>query len=260
MRVVPLDCLVCWNTLCDSNSQLPQTIDDICPDPCVDFIPNHNFGQISADPQCCSQAANYSTNVTTSFVSDSANQEQCQPSEYNPVPNPFSIDDYETEFVAQRQYFLYSDVQFNCTGCIKNISIDSRQAVTQETSLIQIWSTKTDPVDNQTVLVLRRQMTFDLVAADSVETGVNLFRTSKELPTGNESFCFEASDVFGIMMTTSFQVYIKKDSSNSKIYSREGQNCDSLKEVYYLDDDDLVSHGPPLIVVSVTEPVASGEK
>ncbi len=180
----------------------------------------------------------------------SSNEEQCQSSEYNSLPNDFLIDNYDISYDAQKQYFLFSTVQFNCTGCINAISIYSRKAVVQEISVIQIWSRKEDPIDNKTVLTLKNEKFLELESTDSMELMLNLFITSKEV---NESFCFEASDVFGITMTSSFQVYTRKNSDNSEIYSRDSPSCDSLQDVYYLDNDDLVGHGPPLIAVNVTQ-------
>ena len=238
-------CLDCWNTLCGSD-------DDLEGCPCLGGI---SPGIIRSDTNtCCIKANTYVSNVSDTLISTVASDyisQQCEPSLSSVLSNDSG--DGVDQDSGGKQYVLYSSMQFDCTGCISNISIYSKlQVVSKEVFIAQIWTPKrTQSNENETILELRHESSFDIQQSDtSLEQLNELFITSNN--SINDSFCFEPGDIFGITASESFNFNLRKNSKNvQKTYARELPYCQSLKNVYYLEDDELVDE--PLISLGIIQ-------
>ena len=249
-------CLDCWNTLCGSED-LPNNFDG-CPQSasCLGGI---TPGIIFNDPNCCIKANNtYVSGVSDTLISNVASDyisQQCEPSLSSVLSNDSG--DGVDQDSGGKQYVLYSSMQFNCTGCISNISIYSKlKVVNKEVFVAQIWTPKrTQSNENETILELSHESSFDLqpdTILDQQEFN-QLFITSNNSIT--DSFCFEPGDIFGITASGSFKFDLRKNSKNDrKTYARELPNCQSLKTVYYLEDDELVDE--PLISLGIIQNIS----
>ena len=244
-------CLECWNILCGPDV-LPIPFVS-CPQSASCGLGELNAGQLKNDPlACCTKANTYVSGVSDTLTSTVASEyinEQCE-SSYSSVLSTDSEDKVDQDS-GGKQYVLYSSLQFNCTGCISNISIYSKLAVeSREVFTAQIWTPKRNQSkDNETILELRHESSFDLQPDISLEQD-GLFITSNNSISG--SFCFEPGDIFGITASGSFQFVLRKNSKNDRTtYARELPPCQSLKSVYYLEDDELVEE--PLLSVGVIQ-------
>ena len=165
---------------------------------------------------------------------------------YNPPPEQFVVSNYG-ELLLDNQYVFY-DVQFTCSGCIKNISIYHKFSNNMDRVLtVQLWKVNRNISDNSSILLLSENQSITFTISST--SWADYYQT-----VGEVELCFEPGDIFGVTVPSSFNgidIFAEKNTPNSQFYARERPSCDSLRKVYYLNQNFIVKR--PLIAIGVSE-------
>lgn len=246
------ECLSCWDKLCEDGTYNNPL--NLCSCPCINatlYSPsdscNSKIGSYNHAPNnlCCPGAEQFIKTVIKPAIEPVGftNINACS-TLYNPPPKQFVDDDYE-ELLLDNQYVFY-DVQFTCSGCIKNITIYHKFSNNLDRILtVQLWKVNRNISDNSSILLLSENQSITFTATSTA--WFDFYQT-----VGEVELCFEPGDIFGITVPSSFNgidIFAEENTPNSQFYARERPSCNSLRNVYYLNS--IAKR--PLIAIGVSE-------
>ena len=249
------ECLTCWHGLCEDGAHNnPQ---NLCSCPCINatlYSPsascNSEIGSYNnADNNlCCPGAEQFIKTVIDPAIEPVGFKDTSGCSTlYNPPPEQFLLSNYG-EILLDNQYVFY-DVQFSCSGCIKNISIYHEFINNMDRTLkVQLWKVNRNVSDNSSILLLSENQLITFTAS-SLTSWSNYYQT-----VGEVELCFEPGDIFGVNVPVSFNdldIFAEKNTPNSQFYARQRPSCNSLRNIYYLNPSFIAKR--PLIAVGVSE-------
>ena len=248
------DCLTCWDILCGDSSLGSND----CHCQCVNYNTSDNncdLGTIAGENNnvCCPKAEGYISTIITPSIElvEFNNPTQCL-NVYNDIPDDFDISNYEDNFKLDHQY-IYQDIQFSCSGCIRNVTISSLLEVQNTlTFTVQLWSKYRNNSDNVTIFVMTNNSSVTVDSSDSSDSVDDTHLTVGSIV--DQDLCFKQGDIFGITLPASDpdpQVLTIKDDPSSNVYARQRPNCESLREVYYVQNEDLSDR--PLFAIGIEE-------